>query len=122
MTKAQNGTWVVKEVDRATIERLAAGHVSDEMATQLGGGIIGDPKRGDDDGYIWSRLRRSRNVRDVVPGAAVVMGSDIGRYVAKVISWDFEVDDDDPIVTMELVPLSPEALTVALYRNRPSAA
>ena len=56
------------------------------------------------------------------PITAVVMGSDIGRYVAKVISWDFEVDDDDPIVTMELVPLSPEALTEALYRNRPSAA
>ena len=122
MTKAQNGTWVVKEIDRATIERLASGHVADELATELGVDIIGDPNREDDDGYIWSRLRRSRDVRDVVPGAAVVMGSDLGRYVAKVLSWDFEVSDDDPIVTMELVPLSPEALEKALARSGPSAA
>jgi hypothetical protein len=35
MTKPRNGT--VKEVDRATIERLAAVHVSDELAAELGG-------------------------------------------------------------------------------------
>jgi hypothetical protein len=67
VTKARNGTWVVKEVDGATIARLAAGHVADELAAELGVDIISDPNREDDHGDIWSRLRRSRNVRDVVP-------------------------------------------------------
>lgn len=42
--------------------------------------------------------------------AAVVIGSDLGEWVAKVIAWDFEVSGDDPIVTMEVVPLTPSAL------------
>jgi len=33
----------------------------------------------------------------------------IGRYPAKVIAWDFEVSDDDPIVTLELLPVTPES-------------
>ena len=48
--------------------------------------VFGDRSREDDDGYVWSRRRRITRLRDVVPGAAVVMGSDIGRYAAKVIS------------------------------------
>jgi hypothetical protein len=35
------------------------------------------------------------------------MGSSIGRYLAKVISWDFEVSDDDPVVNLELLPVRP---------------
>lgn len=67
MTKAQHGTWVIKVADRATVDRVAAGHVPDELATELAVDIIGDPNRENDDGYIWSLLRRSRDVRDVVP-------------------------------------------------------
>ncbi len=28
------------------------------------------------------------------------MGSGVGTYLAKVVAWDFEVSDDDPIVTL----------------------
>jgi len=28
------------------------------------------------------------------------VGSAIGRYPAKAIAWDFEVSDDDPVVTL----------------------
>jgi Mg-chelatase subunit ChlI len=55
-------------------------------------------------GYNWTRLRFARAVADVLPGSSVVIGSAIGRYPAKVIAWDFEVSDDDPIVTLELLP------------------
>jgi hypothetical protein len=122
MTKPLHGTWIVTQVDQATVDQLAASHGADPLATELGVDIVGDPHREDDDGYIWTRLRRARNVRDVVPGSAVIMGSDLGTYVAKVVAWDFEVSDDDPIVTLELVPLSPEALAAALSRRRPPAA
>jgi hypothetical protein len=50
-----------------------------------------------------------------------VIGSDIGEWVAKVIAWDFEVRDDDPIVTLEVVPLTPSALAAALARRRTPA-
>jgi hypothetical protein len=122
MTKPLHGTWTVTEVDQATVDRLAGAHAPDPLATELGVDIVGDPNREDDDGYIWTRLHRARDVRHVRPGSAVVMGSDIGTYVAKVIAWDFEVSDDDPIVTLELVPLSPEALDKALARRRTPAA
>ena len=122
MTKRQHGTWTITTVDQATVDRLAASHAPDPLAEELAVDIIGDPNREDDDGYIWTRLHRARNVRHVVPGSAVVMGSDIGTYVAKVIAWDFEVSDDDPIVTLEVVPLSPDALAAALARRSTSAA
>jgi hypothetical protein len=113
-----HGTWTVKEVDEETVSRLEAAHVPDELAVELGVDIVADPNREDDAGYVWSLLRRSRQVRDVVPGSAVVIGSDIGRYLAKVVSWDFEVSDEDPIVTMELLPVSPEQVQRALARSR----
>jgi hypothetical protein len=50
------------------------------------------------------------------------MGSSIGRYLAKVVAWDFEVSDEDPIVVLELVPLTPKAIEEALARTRTSAA
>jgi hypothetical protein len=112
----------VTTVDQETADRLAASHSPDPLAEELGVDIVGDPNREDDDGYIWTRLRRARDVRHVMPGSAVVMGSDLGTYVAKVLAWDFEVSDDDPIVTLELVPLSPEALSIALARRTTPAA
>jgi hypothetical protein len=113
---------MVTTVDEATVDRLAASHTPDPLAEELAVDIVGDPNREDDDGYIWTRLHRARNVRHVVPGSAVVMGSDVGTYVAKVIAWDLEVSDDDPIVTLELVPLSLDALAAALARRSTSAA
>ena len=88
MTRPLHGTWTVTEVDQATVDRLAASHTLDPLATYLGVDIVGDPNREDDQEYIWTRLRRARDVRHVLPGCAVVMGSDIGTYVAKVIAWD----------------------------------
>jgi hypothetical protein len=84
--------------------------------------IVGDPHREDDEGRNWTRLRFARNVADVVPGSAVVMGSSVGRYLAKVVAWDFEVSDDDPIVVLELVPLTPESVERAIRRSTISAA
>jgi hypothetical protein len=43
------------------------------------------------------------SVADVLPGSSVVAGNAIGRYPAKVIAWDFEVSDDDPVVTLQLL-------------------
>ena len=114
--------WAVEEVDPAVVERIAASHTPDPDAVSMGVDIVGDPHREDDEGFNWTRLRFARNVADVVPGSAVVMGSSIGRYLAKVVAWDFEVSDDDPIVTLELLPVTPDSVEQALARNRPPAA
>ena len=87
----------------------------------MGVDIVGDPHRETDEGYNWTRLSRARSVRDVTPGSAVVMGSGIGHYLAKVVAWDFEVSDDDPIVVVDLVPLSPDAVERAPARRNGSA-
>lgn len=50
------------------------------------------------------------------------MGSGIGNYLAKVVAWDFEASDDDPMVVLDLVPLTPQAVQAALARSRTSAA
>lgn len=121
MNKPLHGTWVVDEIDDDTVERLAASHRPDPLAVELGVDLVADPNREDDDGYVWSRLHAARDVRVVTPGQAVVIGSDLGQWVAKVIAWDFEVSDDDPIVTLELVPLTPRALATALARRGTAA-
>ena len=51
-----------------------------------------------------------------------MIGSSAGRWLARVLAWDFEVNADDPIVVLELLPVSPEAVRRALDRYRPSAA
>jgi hypothetical protein len=79
----------------------AAGPDSEAVAQDVD--IITDPHRKDDDGYNWTRLRFARAVADVLPGSTVIVGSVIGRYPAKVVAWDFEVSDDDPVVTLELL-------------------
>jgi hypothetical protein len=48
------------------------------------------------------------------------MGSSIGRYLAKVVAWEFEVSDDDPVVTLELLPVRPSEVTKLLERARTS--
>jgi len=122
MAKPPHGTWVVHEVDQTALERLAAAHTADPLAVALGVDLVADPNREDDEGYVCTRLHTARDARVVVPGSAVVIGSDVGEWVAKVIAWDFEVSDDDPIVTLEVVPLTPSALAAALARRRTPAA
>lgn len=114
--------WHVQKVDPELVERLTAVHLPSPKATALGVDIMGDPHRETDDGYNWTVLSRARNVADVVPGAAVVMGSGIGNYLAKVVAWDFEASDDDPMVVLDLVPLTPQAVEAALARSHTSAA
>jgi hypothetical protein len=40
----------------------------------------------------------------------------IGNYLARVVAWDFEVSDEDPMVTMELRPVTPKAVAELLAR------
>jgi hypothetical protein len=110
--------WHVKHVDLALVERLAALHAPHPKAVASSVDIMGDPHRETDEGYNWTVLSRARNVADVVPGSAVVMGSGIGNYLAKVVAWDFEASDDDPMVVLDLVPLTPHAVEQALARAR----
>jgi hypothetical protein len=120
----EHGTnpWYVRQVSDDEVERLAALHKPYPEADTMGVDIVGDPHREDDEGYNWTRLVYARNVRDVIPGSAVVMGSSIGHYLAKVVAWDFEVSDDNPIVVLDLVPLRPDAVERALARRNTSAA
>lgn len=120
--RADNNPWLVEEVDDELVERLAARHTPNPRAVELGVDIVGDPHREDDAGHNWALLSDARSVRDLVPGSAVVMGSSVGRYLAKVVSWDFEVSDDDPIVTLELLPVRPSEVNRLLDRNRTPAA
>ena len=114
--------WHVDEVAHELVERLAALHRPYPKAVANGVDIMGDPHRETDEGYNWTVLSRARNVADVVPGSAVLMGSGIGNYLAKVVAWDFEASDDDPMVVLDLVPLTPQAVEKALARARTSAA
>jgi hypothetical protein len=122
MSGQRTNPWHVDRVDADVVKRLAVVHTPNSDAVKLGVDIVGDPHREDDDGYNWSRLHAARNVADVTPGSAVVMGSPIGNYLAKVVAWDFEVSDEDPIVVLELVPLTPQAVEQALARRGSSAA
>jgi hypothetical protein len=61
-------------------------------------------------------------VTDVTTGSTVVMGSVIGKYVAKVVAWDFEVSDVDPIVVLDLMPVTPKSVAEALARTGSPAA
>ena len=122
MTEHHRSARYVEAVPEAVVERLVASHHPDPRSVETGVDLRGDPHREDDDGRNWTRLRFARNVRDVVPGSAVVMGSAVGRYLAKVVAWDFEVSDEDPIVVLELVPLTPESVERAIRRSHSSAA
>lgn len=122
MDERRANPWYVREVEGEVLERLAAAVQPHPRAIEMGVDIVGDPHREDDDGYNWTRLHYARNVADVTPGSVVVMGSRVGTYLARVVSWDFEVSDDDPVVTLDLLPVTPEAVQRALARSRTSAA
>ena len=119
---ASTAPWRVASVNEATIADLAARHVPDAAAVELRVEVYADPHREDDDGNVWALLRRTRDVRDVTPGSVVVVGSHAGRWLARVLAWDFEVDPHDPIVTLDLLPFAPEAVGRALRRNAIPAA
>jgi len=122
MAELRVNPWCVREVDPAVVQRLAATIEPNSRAVEMGVDLVGDPHREDDEGYNWTRLRYARNVAEVTPGSVVLMGSRVGTYLAKVVAWDFEVSDDDPIVTLDLLPVTPEAVQRALARSRTSAA
>lgn len=122
MSQPSSNPWHVDYVEPALVESLAARHRPYVAAVEMGVDIVGDPHREDDEGRNWTRLRFARSVADVVPGSAVIMGSSIGRYLAKVVGWDFEVSDDDPIVVLDLVPLTPESVERAIRRSHSPAA
>jgi hypothetical protein len=109
--------WSFQTVDAEIVERLASHHSPYPKAVAAGVDICGDPHAEDNDGYNWSVLSRARNVADVVPGSAVIMGSAIGNYLARVVAWDFEVSDQDPMVIMELLPVTPREVARALARS-----
>jgi hypothetical protein len=50
------------------------------------------------------------------------MGSVIGSYLAKVVAWDFEVSGTDPIVVLDLLPVTPKSVADALARTGSPAA
>ncbi len=120
--RADTNPWLVEKVDEEVVERLAARHTPNPRAVELGVDIVGDPHHEDDAGRNWALLSDARSLRDLVPGSAVVMGSSIGRYLAKVVSWDFAVSDDDPIVTLDLLPIRPSEVERLLDRHRTPAA
>lgn len=121
MTDAPGNPWHTDRVDPTVVERLATVHVPDRRAVDRGVDIISDPHRQDDGGHNWTRLRCARDVADVVPGAAVIVGSAVGEYLAKVLAWDFEISDDDPIVVLELLPIQPSEVRRLLNRHTPAA-
>lgn len=110
---------------RSSTGSSSAGSRRDTRRTRKrssGGWTSSATRTEDDPGHNWAVLSDARNVEDLVPGSAVVMGSSIGRYLAKVIAWDFEVSDEDPIVTLELLPIRPNEVQRLLGRNRTPAA
>ncbi|MGI8756888.1 MAG: hypothetical protein ACR2MB_13730 [Acidimicrobiales bacterium] len=51
----------------------------------------------------------------------MILGSSVGRYLAMVVAWDFEVDDDDPVASLELLPIRPSEVARLLGRKRATA-
>jgi hypothetical protein len=122
VTTGTGSPWRIEKIDRAIVDRLAAAHLPDSLAVELGVDLVADPRRLDDEGNVSTLLRSARTVSDVTPGSVVVIGTHAGRWLGRVLAWDFEVNADDPIVTVDLLPVSPEAVQRALDRNSPSAA
>ena len=117
MAEHKANPWQIKKVDPAIVDRLGSRHQPHPKAVAMDVDIYGNPHRRDNDGYNWSLLSCARKVTDVVPGSAVIMGSIIGNYLAKVVAWDFEVSDEDPMVIMELLPVTPREVAKALARS-----
>lgn len=117
MVALADNPWHVEKVDSAVVDRLAKAHAPHPKAVAMGVDIVSDPHVENDEGYNWALLSRARNVTDVVPGSAVIIGSGIGNYLAKVVAWDFEVSDEDPIVVLDLLPVTPREVADALARS-----
>lgn len=122
MAASKANPWHVEKVEPAIVDRLASCHEPYPKAVALGVDIYGDPHAENDEGFNWTLLSHARRVVDVVPGSAVIMGSTIGNYVAKVVAWDFEVSDQDPIVVLDLLPVTPKSVADALARSGSPAA
>lgn len=112
----------VERIDPDIVERLASKHEPYPKAVAMDVDIQGGPHAQDNDGHNWSVLSRARNVADMVPGSEVIMGSIIGDYLAKVVAWDFEVSDEDPMVIMDLLSVTPKSVADALARTGSPAA
>lgn len=119
---SSHSPWIVDQIDAEIVDRLAAAHVPSDRAAALHVDLVTDPHNEDDAGNVWTLLHTARSVPDVVPGSVVVIGSSAGRWLARVLAWDFEVSDDDPVVTLELLPVAPDAVERALRRNHTPAA
>lgn len=119
---SQPNPWAVTELDPNLVVRLASTIPPCDRAVELDVDLVGDPHQEDDEGHVWTRLSAARQVADVAPGAVVLLGGAIGRYLATVVAWDFEVDPDDPIVVLDLLPIRPSAVERLLERNRTPAA
>lgn len=121
MIEHRYNPWHVEQVELAVVERLASSHVAHPDAVTISTSSV-TPHRENDKGRNWTRLRFARRVADVAPGSAVMMGTPVGNYLAKVVAWDFEANDDDPIVVLDLSPLTPESVQAAIQRSSVSAA
>ena len=86
MSEHHVSPWYVDRVGEAVVERLATLHSPNAEAVAKGVDLVGDPHREDDAGHNWTRLRFARSVPEVVPGSAVLLGSGIGTYLAKVVA------------------------------------
>jgi hypothetical protein len=104
------------------VERLSARHRPDPRAVEMGVDLFGDPHRSDDAGHNWTRLSTARDVREVLPGAAVLLGSRIGRYLARVVAWEFDVSETDPVVVLDILPLRPSEVDRLLRSRREAPA
>lgn len=121
MTDRLDNPWRIEHVEDDAVARLALRHVANSKAVELAVDIVGNPQREDDEGLNWARLSDARSIADVVPGSAVILGSSVGRYLAMVVAWDFEVDDDDPVASLELLPIRPSEVARLLGRKRATA-
>jgi hypothetical protein len=107
MTTGTGSPWLMQEIDNMLVDRHAAAHIPDPQAVELGVDLVADPHRQDDDGNVRTLLR---SATDVTPGSVVVIGTHTGRWLGRVLAWDFEVNAHDRIVTVDLLPVSPEAV------------
>jgi len=91
MTVAAKRPWTVGSNDPSTIHRLAQIHEPDPLALELRVDIVAD-LTGRTTTATCGLCSERRVTTDVAPGSAVVIGSPAGRWLARVLAWDFEVD------------------------------
>jgi hypothetical protein len=109
-------SWLVKTVHPALLDRLADLHEPNARAEDANVDILTDAHREDEHGHHWALLSDARDVIDVKPGSAVLVGTASGRYLARVVAWDFEVSDTNPVVKLEFLPVRPSEVDLLLER------